>query len=190
MNEIIQFLQERRSITAKKMGAGKIADEHITNIIKCGLRVPDHGALNPWKITIVKGIYRKKFGEQVLLPEYLKTHKNSDPKLAELEKNRFTRASVILIVISTPVKDTKIPTWEMQLSAGAVCQNLLIAAQSYSYAAQWLTEWYSYNDNVLSALGGDPGKDKIAGCIYIGTKQTTPTERKRPVYDGLVSEFE
>ena len=78
----------------------------------------------------------------------------------------------------------------MQLSAGAVCQNLLIAAQSYSYAAQWLTEWYSYNDNVLSTLGGDPEKDKIAGCIYIGTKQTTPTERKRPVYDGLVSEFE
>ena len=47
MNEIVHFLQECRSITAKKMGAGKIADEHITNIIKCGLPVPDHGALNP-----------------------------------------------------------------------------------------------------------------------------------------------
>ena len=33
MNEIIQFLQERRSITAKKMEAGKIEDDHITNII-------------------------------------------------------------------------------------------------------------------------------------------------------------
>ena len=52
----------------------------ITDIIKCGLRVPDHGALNPWKITIVKE-YTEKFGEQVLLPEYLKTHENSDPKL-------------------------------------------------------------------------------------------------------------
>ena len=82
MNEIVHFLQECRSITAKKMGAGKIADEHITNIIKCGLPVPDHGALNPWKISIVKGIYRKKFGKKILLPEYLKTHKNSDPKLA------------------------------------------------------------------------------------------------------------
>ena len=68
----------------------------------------------------------EKIWRTSLLPEYLKTHENSDPKLAELEKNRFTRASVILIVISTPVKDTKIPTWEMQLSAGAVCQNLLM----------------------------------------------------------------
>ena len=86
MNEVIQFLQGRRSITVKKMEAGKVADDHITNIIKCGLRVPDHGALNPWKITIVKGIYRKIFGEQILLLEHLKTHKNSDPNLAELEK--------------------------------------------------------------------------------------------------------
>ena len=185
MNEIIQFLQGRRSITAKKMGAGKIADEHITNIIKCGLRVPDHGALNPWKITIVKGIYRKKFGEQILLPEYLKIHKNSDPKLAEFEKNRFTRASVILIVISTPVKDTKIPTWEMQLSAGAVCQNLLIAAQSYSYAAQWLTEWYSYNDNVLSALGVTPEKIKLQAVFTLVQSKLHPPKGKDQCMMGL-----
>ena len=189
MNDIVKFLQERRSVTAKKMEAGKVLDEHLENIIKCGLRVPDHGALSPWKITIVKGDSRHKFGEHVLLPEFLKSQENPNPSLAELEKNRFARASVVLVVISTPQESVKIPTWEMHLSAGAVCQNLLLAAQSYSYAAQWLTEWYSYNENVLSALGGDPSKDKIAGCIYIGTKQTDPSERKRPIYDEFVSEL-
>ena len=44
MNDIVKFLQERRSVTAKKMEAGKVLDEHLENIIKCGLRVPDHGA--------------------------------------------------------------------------------------------------------------------------------------------------
>ena len=63
---------------------------------------------------------------------------------------------------------------------GAVCQNLLIAAQSYNYAAQWLTEWYAYNNEVLKELGGDPNKDKIAGFIYIGVKDGEPKERKRP----------
>jgi len=190
MNNIVKFLQERRSITAKKMEAGEVLAEHLENIIKCGLRVPDHGALSPWKITIVKGEALKKFGEQVLLPEFLKAQENPNPSLAELEKSRFSRASVVLIVMSTPPRGVKIPTWEMHLSAGAVCQNLLLAAQSYSYAAQWLTEWYSYSENVISALGGDPTKDKIAGCIYIGTKLTEPTERKRPLYDESVSELE
>jgi nitroreductase len=190
MNEIINFLQKRRSITAKKMDPGKVEDEHLENIIKCGLRVPDHGALSPWKIKIIKGKSRKNFGEQILLPEFLKDQENPSPSLVELEINRFTRASVVLIVISTPIRGVKIPTWEMQLSAGAVCQNLLLAAQSYSYAAQWLTEWYSYNENVLCALGGDPTKDKIAGCIYIGTKHSEPTQRKRPVFDESVAELE
>ena len=59
--------------------------------------------------------------------------------------NRFLRANVVIAVLFSPVEGTKIPEWEMMLSAGAVCQNLLVAAQSFNYAAQWLTEWYAYN---------------------------------------------
>ena len=69
----------------------------------------------------------------------------------------------------------------MMLSAGAVCQNLLVAAQSFNYAAQWLTEWYAYNNKMIEELGGNPNKDKIAGFIYIGVKDDEPNERKRPI---------
>ena len=68
----------------------------------------------------------------------------------------------------------------MQLSSGAVCMNLLSCAQSLGYAAQWLTEWYSYNDTMLAYLGGRVGIDKISGFIYIGHKTEVPNERKRP----------
>ena len=47
------------------------------------------------------------------------------------------------------MEGTKIPEWEMMLSAGAVCQNLLVAAQPFNYAAQWLTEWYAYNNTMI-----------------------------------------
>jgi len=83
-------------------------------------------------------------------------------------------------VISTPVDHPSIPLWEMQLSSGAVCMNLLSCAQSLGYAAQWLTEWYSYNDTMLTYLGGRVGIDKISGFIYIGHKTEEPKERKRP----------
>ena len=74
----------------------------------------------------------------------------------------------------------------MQMSAGAVCTTLLYAAQSLDYAAQWLTEWYSYNDNRLKNLGGEIGKDQIAGFIYIGEKVSPPIERTRPNFDSVV----
>ena len=75
----------------------------------------------------------------------------------------------------------------MMLSAGAVCQNLLVAAQSFNYAAQWLTEWYAYNNKMLEYLGGRPGIDRISGFIYIGHKVEEPNERRRPDYEKVVS---
>ena len=49
------FYLSRRSVLAKKMKNHPIKDEHIDLIVKAGIRVPDHGALNPWKIKIIKG---------------------------------------------------------------------------------------------------------------------------------------
>ena len=57
----------------------------------------------------------------------------------------------------------------------------LSCAQSLGYAAQWLTEWYSYNNKMLEYLGGRLDKDQISGFIYIGHKAEEPTvERRRP----------
>ena len=75
----------------------------------------------------------------------------------------------------------------MRLSSGAVCMNLLSCAQSLNYAAQWLTEWYAYNDNLLKYLGGDTKKDKISGFIYLGHKKEEPIERKRPNPSNIIS---
>ena len=75
----------------------------------------------------------------------------------------------------------------MELSSGAVCENLLIAAQSLGYAAQWLTEWYSYNETMIREIGGDPKTDKIAGFIYIGDKVKQPIERRRPLKEKVIN---
>ena len=52
MNDIINFLKNRRSVTAKKMKDGHVSDEHLKEIIECVIRVPDHTALNPWRLVI------------------------------------------------------------------------------------------------------------------------------------------
>ena len=186
MNDIINFLKNRRSVTAKKMKDGHVSDEHLKEIIECGIRVPDHAALNPWRLVIIRGDTRKVLGETVLRPEFLINNINSKEDEIIRETNRFLRANVIIAVLFTPVEGTKIPEWEMMLSAGAVCQNLLVAAQSFNYAAQWLTEWYAYNNTMIEKLGGNPRKDKIAGFIYIGVKDDEPNERKRPIYNEIV----
>jgi len=187
MNEITNFLKKRRSVTAKSMNAGHVSLDHLNEILDCGLRVPDHGALNPWKLNVIQGDARKRIGTQIFAKQYKLLNPDASNEDLLYEQNRLERASIVIAVVCTPVNHPKIPAWEMELSSGAVCSNLLIAAQSLGYAAQWLTEWYSYNEEVLREFGGDPETDKIAGFIYIGNKQKEPVERRRPIKNKIIN---
>ena len=187
MNNVINFLKTRRSTTAKTMISGHINESDLNDILACGIRVPDHGALNPWSLTVIKDKARYNIGKEILAPEYILNNPEATEEEIEFEKNRFLRASVVIAVLFKSVSHPKIPSWEMELSTGAVCSNLLVAAQSLGYAAQWLTEWYSYNGSMIEAVGGKPGTDKLAGFIYIGDKEKEPVERRRPKIENVIN---
>jgi len=168
------------------MISGHVKESDLNDILACGIRVPDHGALNPWSLTVIKEKARFRIGEEILVPEYIIKNPEATKEEIDFEKNRFLRASVVIAVLFKPVLHPKIPSWEMELSTGAMCSNLLVAAQSLGYAAQWLTEWYSYNDKMLKAVGGKPETDKLAGFIYIGDKEKEPIERRRPKTEKVI----
>ena len=74
MNEIIKFLKKRRSVTAKKMLPGKVTESDLNDILECALRVPDHGALSPWKLVVIQNDMRKTLGEEILVSEFKKNN--------------------------------------------------------------------------------------------------------------------
>ena len=186
MKNIIKFLQTRRSITAKNMICNQVNEDDLDDILSCGVRVPDHGALNPWELIVIEGDAKLRIGNDILADEYQLNNPDASEDEINYERSRLCRASVVIAVLFKPVLHPKIPFWEMQLSSGAVCSNLLVAAQSLGYAAQWLTEWYAYNNSMIKELGGNPETDKIAGFIYIGDKDKTPIERRRPNKEKVI----
>ena len=186
MKNVIKFLQSRRSITAKNMICNKVNEDDLEDILSCGIRVPDHGALNPWELIVINGNAKLRLGNDILAKEYHLNNPEASVDDINFERSRLCRASVVIAVLFKPISHPKIPFWEMQLSSGAVCSNLLIAAQSLGYAAQWLTEWYAYNNLMIKELGGNPDTDKIAGFIYIGDKEKTPIERRRPIKEKVI----
>ena len=184
---IIDFFSTRRSVTAKTMKPGRVKKEHLQKILEVGIRVPDHGALKPWRLVVITGDSRKKFDQNVILSAFQKDNPTANEEVRAIEGGRMQRADVVIAVISKPIEHISIQQWEMHLSAGAVCTTLLYAAQSFGYAAQWLTEWYAYNNEVLIELGGLPGEERIAGFIYIGEKIKNPNERTRPNPELVIS---
>ena len=186
MKNIIKFLQSRRSITAKNMIDHNINEDDLDTILNCGIRVPDHGALNPWKLIVIKNNARLRIGNDILAKEFKINNPEATEEELDYERKRFCRANVIIAVLFKPVSHPKIPLWEMELSSGAVCTTLLIATQSLGYAAQWLTEWYAYSKAIIIELGGNPDTDKVAGFIYIGNKEKDPIERRRPKKENVI----
>ena len=169
------FYSKRRSVMAKKMSPEPINKNDLKSILAAGIRVPDHGALNPWRLKVIEGNSLKKIDKEVIFPEFLKNNPNANQVSIEIESKRLQRAGAVIVVLSTPVDHPSVPIWEMHLSSGAVCMNLLSSAQAMGYAAQWLTEWYAYNAKVFIYLGGRVGVDKISGFLYIGPKIEEPS---------------
>ena len=182
----LEPLLTRRSVGVKEITAPAPSDAELELILKAGTRVPDHGKLTPWRIKIFKEAGQKKLGD-VFAELFIKANPDANEAQIAFERARPSRAPLLLAVISTPVKDSK-PIWEQQLSAGAVCMNILHAAHMLGYGAKWITEWPAFNKEVLIALGGKEG-DAIAGFILIGTKTATPDDRERPQLDTVVEEW-
>ncbi|OED42537.1 hypothetical protein AB833_05870 [Chromatiales bacterium (ex Bugula neritina AB1)] len=194
--QVIDFMQQRRSVVAKKMLPEAPADDALNAILQIGLRVPDHSNVQPWRIVVLKGEARKQFSEQVIVPaarkrceedSSIQSGSDMGESLEQVECNRMQRGGVVIAVLFKPTIPHKIPVWEQQLSAGAVCAHILLAAQAYDYAAQWLTEWPAYDKAVIESLGGDAATDLVAGFIHIGRKAEQPNERKRPVPEDIIS---
>ncbi|MCC5873671.1 MAG: nitroreductase [Gammaproteobacteria bacterium] len=188
MNPTLELLLTRRSVKAIDMIEPGPDAGQIETILRCGIRVPDHGKLGPWRILRFTGDRRRAFGE-VLVAAWRAAHPDDAPARAELERGRLERAPVVLAVVSRITPEHKIPQWEQQLSAGAVCQNLLLASHAMGFAAQWLTEWFSYDATVARALHLSP-HERLAGWIHIGSAAGTPPERPRPVLEDVVRDWQ
>ncbi len=186
MNDIVNFLKSRRSVSIRNLESRSIPPDDLEQIIECGVRVPDHGILSPWRIKIIQGDARKRIGEEILEPEFKMVNPEASDKVLKIERERFLRAGAVIAVISKISTHPRIPDWEMQLSCGAVCQNILTASLALGYGAQWVTEWYSENEKLLEHLGGDVSNDRFAGFIYVGSTSTTPIERRRAPVEEII----
>jgi len=179
------YLETRRSIPAFQMSEPGPSRPEIEEMLKLASRVPDHGKLAPWRFVVYSGAER----ERISL-ELAKIAMSNKPDMAEdmiaVEKNRLTRAPVVIAVVSCAAPHVKIPEWEQVLSAGAVCLNLVMAANALGFASNWLTEWFAFDESTYPLLGIASG-ERVAGFIHIGTPKMHPGERPRPVLADIVT---
>lgn len=183
--KLIDYLASRRSVPAFQMCEPGPSRAELEEILTLAVRVPDHGKIAPWRFVVYRGEERARIGEALLALALEKNPQLSEEMIA-VERARFTRAPVVIAVISTAAPHAKIPEWEQLMSAGAVCLNLLMAANAHGFVSNWLTEWFAFDERAYPLLGVRPG-EKVAGFIHIGSTTFPITERPRPALSDVVS---
>jgi nitroreductase len=184
--ETLRLLAERRSSKPFALSAPGPTPAQLDAILKLAARAPDHGKLAPWRFIVFEGEGAVRAGEKVAAA--LEASGDGASETIAALKVFFSRTPVTVGVISTAAKHAKIPEWEQVLSAGAVVQNLLIAAQAFGFGAVWLTGWAAYDAGARAALGLD-AQEQVAGFIHIGTQTESAPERARPDMARIVTRF-
>lgn len=177
-SSLLAFLKSRKSASAKAMtGPGPDAVQ-LQDILSMAVRVPDHGKLNPWRFIVFEGDVREQVGKK-FAARFAELHSEYPAESVTFQKSLFVRAPVVIAVVSTAAVHAKIPIWEQQMSAAAVCFNMVLATQAHGFDAQWQSDWIAYDDGAKAAMG-ITANEKVAGIIYIGTSALPLEERPRP----------
>ena len=183
----LALLKSRRSAKPRELVAPGPNDAQLRTMLEIAGRTPDHGKLFPWRFVIVKPDQRDTLA--ALLESAYLAEKADAGRLEIAAMHEFAhQAPCLVVVMYSPKPESHIPLWEQELSAGAAAMNLLHAAHASGFAGGWLTAWPAYSNAVRDAFGSAP--EKIAGFVFIGTPGKELSERPRPDYDAVVSEWE
>ncbi|MGQ2902364.1 MAG: nitroreductase family protein [Neoaquamicrobium sediminum] len=186
-SSVIDFMLARKSAPIPELNEPAPSDEEIRTMLTIASRVPDHGRLAPWRFILYRGAARDRIGEMLAARAEEREGPLTDGRRQQ-ELARFSRAPLVIGVVSVPRENPKIPQWEMFLSGGAAAMNLVIAANALGYGTNWITNWYSDDEEGRRILGLAP-QERVVGFVHIGTFSGEAPERPRPDVDTLYSEW-
>jgi len=186
-SSILSLLETRRSAKPRELVGPGPTPAELERILNIAARSPDHGKLTPWRFVVVGPDKRDALAE--LLKEALAEENPQATDAHRQKEDEFAHyAGQLIVLVSAPVHDHKIPVWEQELSCGAAGMNLLLAAHALVFVPGWVTGWHAYLERVRQAFCRP--NERVAGFVFIGHPGHQIEDRPRPALSEVVREWE
>ena len=176
------YLGGRRSASKRSLKDPGPSTKHLYEILKLACRTPDYGSLTPWRFVVVRSSAVRELE--------MKLQDSLHPKpFAGAEQPRiFFDTPCLVVVIGCNQTHEKITSYEQDLSVGAVCMNLLHAANAYGYDGVWLTGKVAKDPVFLNEMGVKL-EEKVAGIVHLGSSTDIREDRPRPDVASLSQDY-
>jgi len=181
--DALELLLERHSVA--RLTAPAPQGEVLDDILRAGLRAPDHGGLKPWRYLLVRGEGLFRLGE--LFAQAARSDGDNGPQL-DKALNAPSRAPLVIVAIASPKAHDKVPEVEQLLSTGCGVHAMQMAAQAQGFNGIWRTGKWAYHPLVKQGLGLAPD-EQIVGYLYLGTPECAPPRRRPLAIDDYVQEW-
>lgn len=130
--DALELLVNRRS--ASRLAEPAPVGEQLQNILRAGMRVPDHKSLQPWRFFVIEGEGRDRFSAVL---ERGAVAAGGDEKAIEKARNSPFRAPLIITVVAKCEENHKVPVWEQEMSAGCAVMAMQMAAIAQGFNGIW-----------------------------------------------------
>ncbi|KOC89068.1 NAD(P)H nitroreductase [Winslowiella iniecta] len=163
--DALDLLVNRRS--ASRLAEPAPAGEALDNILRAGMRAPDHGTLQPWRFIVIENEGRERFS--ALLEKAARDDQMEQKAIDKAQQAPF-RAPMIITVVAHCEDHPKVPRWEQVVSAGCAVMAMQMAAAAQGFNGIWRSGAWTEHDAVRDAFHCRE-QDAIVGFLYLGTPQ-------------------
>ncbi|WP_158784912.1 NAD(P)H nitroreductase [Pantoea sp. BAV 3049] len=163
--DALDLVVNRRS--ASRLSEPAPAGEALENILRAGMRAPDHGTLQPWRFIIIENQGRERFSD---LLETAARNDSMDEKAIDKAKQSPFRAPMIITVVAHCEEHHKVPRWEQVVSAGCAVMAMQMAAVAQGFNGIWRSGAWTGHEAMRKAFNCRE-QDAIVGFLYLGTPQ-------------------
>ncbi|HAQ59764.1 MAG TPA: nitroreductase [Microbacterium sp.] len=152
----LEAVRARRS-WSKVTDAAPTHDQ-LVELVSAAGRVADHSGLTPWRLIELRGDDRETLGRAI--------NKTEGEKGAS---GKPLRAPLLIAVVASYRKSSKVPRWEQEAVASGVAHVLSLLLDEAGWGVLWRTGGYTRAKAVAQAHGLKKN-EQLLGWLYVGGK--------------------
>jgi nitroreductase len=165
--EPLASMLSRRSTPALQLHEPGPSQEQIDLAIDAALSAPDHGALRPLRLVLIRGAARERLSEL-----FVRRMQQRDPGIppGKIDKARRMPLSAPLVIAvgARVLAQHKVPELEQLFAVAAGIMNTLNAFHAQGFGAIWLTGGNAYDPQIAQALQF-AADERCLGFVYVGS---------------------